>query len=373
MLPRVLFVSKAIVPPFHDGSKCLVRDVASNLKQTSAIIMTTGEPCSDPALSRLTHARVYRGRGGFAPSLRDNAGVASHLLLGRNIDLWHFVMAPNPRTCQIGRWLKAVRRMPVVQTVASQPRSFTNIATLLFGDVIVAQSTWTRERIIDAARNESVAVDVEMIPPPLSPLDPPSGERRAAIRERFALSHDAKILLYPGDLEVSHGAEIVAGLVEPIARQIPEAVFVFACREKTPRAPEIKQRLMDRLPAGRVRFVGEVEDFRALLASAWVVLFPVDDLWGKVDLPIALLEALALEIPVLALAAGPLLDLAEGAELLATTQAHDWVTAIVELLRNAEKRAALGEKGRLFVEERHAANRIAAAYERVYERLLQTK
>ena len=39
MPKRVLFVSKPIGPPFHDGTKCLVRDVALNLTRYEAQIM----------------------------------------------------------------------------------------------------------------------------------------------------------------------------------------------------------------------------------------------------------------------------------------------------------------------------------------------
>ena len=43
-MPRVLFVSKPIAPPFHDGTKCLVRDVASELRDFSPVVMTTKNP-----------------------------------------------------------------------------------------------------------------------------------------------------------------------------------------------------------------------------------------------------------------------------------------------------------------------------------------
>src|SRR5690606_4769174 len=37
--PRVLFVSKPIVAPFHDGTKCLVRDIASHLSAVRPLVL----------------------------------------------------------------------------------------------------------------------------------------------------------------------------------------------------------------------------------------------------------------------------------------------------------------------------------------------
>src|SRR5262245_46317548 len=125
---RVLFVSKPIAPPFHDGTKCLVRDVARELTTVQPIVMSTP---SAPALARVEQARVYAAPGKFAPSLAANLRAASWLLLRSRADLWHFVFAPNPRTSRAGRLIAGLRRMPVVQTVASPPRSFDAIDRLL--------------------------------------------------------------------------------------------------------------------------------------------------------------------------------------------------------------------------------------------------
>src|SRR4051812_6266565 len=99
-MPRVLFVSKPIAPPFHDGTKCLVRDVASELRDFSPVVLTT--PAGLSLLpSGVAGRAVYGTSGAFAPALADNARAALSLLLGPRDDLWHFVFAPNPRTCAV--------------------------------------------------------------------------------------------------------------------------------------------------------------------------------------------------------------------------------------------------------------------------------
>ncbi len=170
---RVLFVSKPIVPPYHDGTKCLVRDVATHVTRVAPVVMSA--PGVAP-LRRADGAEVemeaaYRGAGSFAPAFADNLRAATWLAARSRAAVWHFVFAPNPRSSGAGRMLKRLRRVPVVQTVASPPREFRAIETLLFGDVVVAQSHWTKKNIENAAEAEGVtAPRVEVIPPPVPEL-----------------------------------------------------------------------------------------------------------------------------------------------------------------------------------------------------------
>src|SRR5262245_6200428 len=149
MPKRVLFVSKPIAPPFYDGTKCLVRDVALNLTRYRAQIMVPARS-GGLAPSRAGHpgieaARVYTDAGSYAPALGENARAMAFLAVGARADLWHFVFAPNPRAAAVARAARVLRRAKVVQTVASAPRHFS--AGIFFGDVIVAQSNWTATRI----------------------------------------------------------------------------------------------------------------------------------------------------------------------------------------------------------------------------------
>lgn len=368
MQPRVLFVSKPIVPPWSDGSKCLVRDIATNLQSIQGVVMTTrGAATGLP--DRVGTRSVYKNRGGFAPTVQDNARVLLHLLLTRQAELWHFVMAPNARTCSVARALRRVRSVPVVQTIASQPRSFDNMAELLFGDVVVAQSQWTRDSVL-AALPAGHSVDVQVIPPPVGNVIDPDPARVAAVRAQFAIPEGAPLFLYPGDLEVSQGARVVASLVESLVRAVPGAVVFFACREKTPHAASVRAELQAQLQGAPVRFAGELPDFPALVKAATALLFPVDDLYGKVDLPIAVLEAMLLGVPVVALEQGPLLDLRGGAWMVAPGDLAGWIAVSARLCQDAGFAQQVRDDARRFVTTHHDAQRIAASYERIYERLL---
>jgi phosphatidylinositol alpha-1,6-mannosyltransferase len=367
--PSVLFVSKPIAPPFHDGSKCLVRDVAQNLKRVDPIVLST--PGAPPLRAARGAAPVrsvaaYAAPGAFSPAFSANLRAAAWVLLRSRASVWHFVFAPNARTSGAGKLLRRMRGVPVVQTIASPPRSFAEPQKLFFGDVLVAQSAWTRSAIETSYAGSGLpAPRIEVIPPPVPELVPPSEAQLAIVRRELSLAPEQRYLLYPGDLETSSGAEASAALAERAARVLPELVTVFAYRKKSAAAVEVATRLARRLPAAQTRFLENAPNILALLAGAAAVVFPVDDLWGKVDLPIVLLEAMALGVPVLVLDRGPLQDL-QGVLKVPSLDAQAWLNEVRMLLAEPERCRRAVRDQRAALAERHAAPVVARAYEDLY-------
>ncbi len=363
--PRVLFVSKPIVPPFHDGTKCLVRDVACQVTRVHPVVMSmAGAPALQGQVD-VELASVYANAGNFKPRAGDNARAATWLALRSRADLWHFVFAPNARSSSMGRALSRLRGVPVVQTIASPPRSFDGIDRLLFGNVVVAQSEWTRAAALAAFRDAGKpAPRMEVIPPPVAPQALRGPAVQAELRKTLAIPESARIFVYPGDLEVSAGAKTVAAAARRLAQAIPGAITVFAYRAKTPRAHRIAATLEQELSGAPVRFSCELPDVLALICASEAVLFPVDDLWGKVDLPIVLLEAMDLGVPVVALDAGPLKDL-RSVEKVSDQDPAGLVAAAQRLLSPSHRERVVAAQ-REEIAERHRAPVVAGAYEQLY-------
>ncbi len=361
VMRRVLFVSKPIAPPFHDGSKCIVRDLASALTRSRATVLST--PSAPPLPGPVDIEALYPGPGSFAPAWADNARVLRRLLTGAHADLWHFFFAPNPLSSAAARVAMAVRRVPTVQTVASTPRSFDHVAPLLFGARIVVVSQWMYDRLAERgiARSRLACI------PPAVRIAPVAAEALASLRANLQIPDGAPVLTYPGDIDRSQGAGIVAAAVPEVLSRVGDAHVVFACRKKTQRAHEAERALRRQLQAhtDRVRFAGELPSLLPLLATSQVVLFPVDDLYGKVDLPIALLEAMALGVPIVAADRGPLPEIA-GA-IFVSPAAPDVAKAALRLLQDPALRADLAAQGQSAARTRHDPHAVAAAYEAVYD------
>ncbi len=371
MLPRVLFVSKPVAPPWHDGSKNLVRDIAANLKRVAPTVMTT--PGAPPLGGNVVEEAVYIDPGRFSPAFFANARVMRRLLTGDPHDLWHFVFAPNPLSstaAEIARYVRSAGgwRGPLIQTIASTPASFEAMRRWIFGDVIIALTEWTRGRLLAAGvRSQKIRV----IPPCAAAPDLPTPARVEEMRRRFDLR--GPVVLYPGDYEVSRGAETVANAAPRILKAVPEATVVFACRPKTRGMQKAKDQILAALEAARlgasVRHVGEIDDMPALLAASSVVAFPVDDLYGKVDIPLVLLEAMSLGVAVIGCREGPLEALAP--LRLVPPGDHDALAEEVlrVLLSPAAAREAQ-EQGRALYQRKFRPSVVAALYDSVYEDVL---
>ncbi len=370
--PRVLFVSKPVVPPWHDGSKNLVRDIAVHLERARPTVLTT--PGAPPLGPHVTAEASYGSPGRFAPGLAANARVLLRLATRDPHDLWHFVFAPNPVSSSAARVARAFRRAigwkgKVVQTVASAPRHFEESSRLLFGDIVVALSQWTRERLIAAGAD---AATVRVIDPCAAAPAVPSLERVRHVRDRHALG-DARVVLYPGDYERSRGAAVFAESIETLAREVPDAIFVYACRAKTPRAGEAKAGLCALVAAAklsdRVRHVGEVDDMAALLAASSAIAFPVDDLYGKIDIPLVVLEALSLGVPLVLARGGPL-ETVRAARFVDPGNAAGLADALADLLVRDDDARALAVRGKELYATRFTPHVVAAQYDDLYEELL---
>ena len=350
----VLFVSKPVVPPWNDGSKNLVRDVASNLTKVSPIVLTDGRASSLPPSVRCDD--VYVTSGAFTPALEANARVFGRLILGERASAWHFVFAPNPASSYAARAARSIGRMrgPVFQTIASAPKSFDRVSRLLFGGVVIALSEHTRRRL----REAGVATRIEEIPPCAALTITP---RRDEARKALALSPSDTIALYPGDYEVSTGARTVAKACAALAREGVRTVF--ACRAKTMRAGSARTEV-EALHRGVVPeplHLGEVPNMSTWIAAADVILFPVDELYGKVDLPLVLIEALALGKPVVVADDGPLPELGIG-KVVPPRNAEALVAAALELLRDPPTAASV----KAHYEAHFSPRVVAAKYDALY-------
>jgi glycosyltransferase involved in cell wall biosynthesis len=358
---RVLIVSKPIAPPYHDGSVCLVRDLAGSLHAVSPTVLTTkGAPSVG---AEVHHTRLYASRGSFSPALADNARVMAYLLLGPRFDAWHFVFAPNRRSSQAAALARRLRGTPVVQTVASRPASFAECAPLMFGDRIVALSRYTADRL---AAHGVASSRIVVIPPPIRDVER-SAEQIARARAWAEVPPDAPMFVYAGDLEFSRGARTMAEAADAIFGGVQDSRIVFACRAKTPRSRVVQQDLQALLVAHshRVRFVGEVPDLPALLGSATAAPLPADDLYGKIDLPYAALEACLMNIPVVVASGSPLQEI-EGALVIEPGNARQLAAACVRLAHEPDTRRSIGGTLRRWVLHHCSPAAVARAYEAVY-------
>lgn len=370
-------VSKPVTPPWHDSSKNLVRDIAGHLTRSQAVLMTRRDaqralqatPGLARAVLRFPYADKVAGSGGFAPALIDQARVLGSLLTGAREDLWHFFFAPNPRSSSAAKLAARARFVRTVQTVCSAPAPHVDLQRVLFADRVIVVSRHTETRFLRAGIEPA---RLRRIPPAVAPLPVASDDERRSTRAQLDLPLDAPLVLYPGDLEISLGAERA---LRAHAALPSDAWLVLACRAKTPAAREAEaalRALAEQLgTTARVRFLGETPRIHALIACSDVVVLPSEDLYAKMDLPLVLIEAMLLARAVIVLQSTAAAELADdGAALAVSPEIESLAQTVRGLLSDPTARDQLGQRARSAALSRYHPDAVAAMYESVYDELL---
>lgn len=364
-MTTVQLVSKPVAPPWNDATKVLVHGILSN--RAACKYRFFGTPSSEVLAGPHVRCDVVSRTHKFQPSTVDHLRTLIHLVTsGAGVDAYHCLFTPNPRTSLTLKLVFRAMRRPVIHTLCSSPREWSDVSGLLFADRVVTVSDWARRSL-----EERGVAHVLHIPPGIS-MPKASHDGVSRLRQQLELTLDTPCLLFPGDYEYSAAHPVILKALPQIARENPNAVLVFACRTKTSAALDIESAVRTQVESAglrpRVRFLREVEDFESLLAIATVVLFPVQSLYRKMDVPVTLLQALALGRPLIVSTLPPLRELLVRpvGVGVAPGDAAELAAAVSRLLRDADARRAMGAEGLRLVTERYSAARMARAYEELY-------
>jgi phosphatidylinositol alpha-1,6-mannosyltransferase len=356
-----MVISKPVRPPWSDSSKNLVRDIVTHARGTTFDLM--GDPGFRPDWPGVNWLSVYGGRGAYAPGLAEKARALGAVLRApRSVDAFHLFFAPNPASGGALRPVLALKRRPVVHTICSVPRSFETAARWISADVTVALSEYTAHHLREAG-----VPNVQMISPGIDP-------------ERFGSPDDAPFpsrptLLFAGDYEVGGGAQRLIECAPAVLSEVPGAKFVFACRPKTAAAADGEAQARAAVSAaglsGSCEFLGEVKDVGGLLRSCTICVLPIDSTWRKMDIPLVLLEAMALGKPVVVTDQPPLSEILAGGggRHVPTHDAEALAAALVSMLSDETALRGLGAEAASSVRQRWNITTLAGRYEELYAAL----
>jgi glycosyltransferase involved in cell wall biosynthesis len=155
-------------------------------------------------------------------------------------------------------------------------------------------------------------------------------------------------------------------LIEAVPK-IPDACFAIA--GDGPERRRLENLAIDLGVEERVRFLGSRSDIPALLRASDLFVLPS----RYEGFPLALLEAMAAEVPVVATriaGVDELVAAGKNGDLVGAGDSAALGAAIANLLGDSDRRRELATRGHELVLERHGADATAARVTRVYEQLL---
>ena len=197
-----------------------------------------------------------------------------------------------------------------------------------------------------------------------------SPEAAAAARAELGLGPADDLVVHVGNIRPHKGHATLVAAARWLGDHRPGTIVVSIGGEKFPGDLERVRDLAKEHGADHViRFLGRREDALSFLAAADVVVNPSD----VEGLPVALLEALALERPVVATAVGgvPALIEHEKTGLLVAPGDPDALAGQVDrLLSDRPLARRLAATGRAAVQSNHGIEHMVRSIERVYSEVL---
>ena len=180
-------------------------------------------------------------------------------------------------------------------------------------------------------------------------------EGRRQLRESLGLKPEHILFTTVGNLRHQKGYPYLIEVVKEIAAVNPEARFLFV--GKGVMEEELKGRCRELGIDEYVIFAGYRDDIKAVYAASDVALLP--SLYE--GLPISLIEAMAMKLPVVSTKVSGIPELVVDGEtglLINPADSRQIVEAVREILRSAELRKAMGEAGRKRVVEKFSLPRM---------------
>jgi len=362
----VLIISKPLIPPWNDSSKNLAMGIVSHALRTRFQVFST--PGTDYHSDRIVGESIYRDAGDYSPSLSQNLRVLKRLIRpDRNIGIYHFFFAPNPRTSTICRWTTRWKKQKTIQTVCSPPRDYAELSRLIFTDWTVVLSDYHLNIFREAGINNVVRIYPGVEIPEKASLP------ESSLRIRLGVT-DEKVILYPGDYEFSGGHEIILEILPRLVKEFPRIKMVFACRPKTPESEgieaDVRRRIREIGCEEQAIFLSKIDNMDELYDLTSICLFPARSLYKKMDLPLTLLECMAREIPLIVGDFAPLNEvLIGGGGIAVPTDSPDSIlNALRKLLADRETRKGYGREGRESTHRHFDIKIIAQKYQELYQR-----
>ncbi|EKE15964.1 MAG: hypothetical protein ACD_11C00063G0001 [uncultured bacterium] len=267
----------------------------------------------------------------------------------------------------------ARRKTRTIQTVATLREDiFSNqeIKKLMFSDLVITYSDYAKNKLekLGIANTKRIypGIDLDIYKP--APKDP-------EVLSKFNIQASEFVISYPGEYVRLGATDGLVEILPKLFEKIPNAKFIFACRIKNEKDAKKKNEVIEKLREHnlleKVAFSDTFADVSKLYNLADVVVFPVGNMKGKFDVPLAVIEAMACEKPVV-ISDIPILQefaTAENSAIIKNGDFSQLIDVLMGLSADQESRKALGKSARKYVEMNFDIKNVSEEYKKAYESL----
>jgi len=367
---KILFVTRPIVPPWDEGSKNTVFELAKKLRGHSIHLLTTRGFSYDA--ENIVWERVYT-RGGLVSgiSLGQKLRLVRRLMKKDDIDIYHFFFKPTALVAVAARIILKFNKKKTVQTVVSVPVEGERLKKAVFADAVVVGSEFMQKRLA------AEGIPTERIPFGVNAAELSKPFNVVTAKKLFGLE-GSPVILFAGNLHPSKGIKVVTDSMDDVVKRFPKVKFVFACRFletkfEAQNLEMIKSRIGEKRLTENAVFFGRIENIKDLIRAAGVVVFPPASMSFKMDYPLIVLKAMAAGKPAIFSDVPPLNELFEEQcnIMIEKNNPEQLSDEIISLLSSKEKMRLFGANARALVAKNFNIEFSARRYLKLYEEVMQ--
>ena len=369
----ILFVTRPLSPPWDEASKNFAYDLACSITQSNITILVDKLIADAPA--HITQKQIYNtNHFSFLQKIRLVSYVFFH---AHEYDTIHLLFTPTKFNSALLKGILKNKKIRIIQTIATVRDDLyatEDLKKMYFGDILVTYSRWAKDKLTSMGfshvQHIYPGIDLSKFTP--QPKDP-------SLMNQWHIDPSHAIITYPGEYVRLGATDIIIDAFIEIWKEPAHAHirYLCACRIKNTadalKKKEIKQKIADAGHADKVIFTDTFADMNAIYNLSDIIIFPVENMRGKFDVPLAMIEPYACKKPVIAS------DLPLFAEfsrsdinvIIPKGQKEALAHAILTLAANIAQQKDLGEHAHTFAHDTFNIRVIAQHYGHLYEQTSQ--
>lgn len=369
----ILFITRPLSPPWDEASKNFAYDLACNIPQSNITILIDKLIADAPA--HITQKKIYTtNHFSFLQKIRLVTYILFH---AQKYDTIHLLFTPTKLNSTLLKCILKNKKVRVIQTIATVRDDLyntTDLKKMYFGDMLVTYSRWAKDKLTSMG-----FAHVQHIYPGINLSKFTPQPKDLSLMNQWHIDPSHIIITYPGEYVRLGASDTIIDAFLKIWQDPKNAHirYLCACRVKntadTLKKKEIMQKIADAGHTDKVIFTDTFANMNAIYNLSDIVIFPVENMHGKFDVPLAMIEPYACKKPVIT-SNLPLFAEFSRSDInviIPKGQKEALVHAILTLAANTAQQKDLGEHAYTFAHDTFNIRVIAQHYGHLYEQTSQ--
>lgn len=369
---KILLLTRPICPPWDDALKNFPYDIARNIQNDEIILLT----CKNlPGLTEnVIQKNVYSSpRWDLTQKIKSYKFLFKSLFWenAKDFDILHSFFTPTKLNIFALKLLIRNKNLKIIQTITTlreDLHSKDDFKKILFGDMIITYSDYAKEKLEQLGFG-----NVKRIYPGIDLQKYSPAPKKIILMDKYGIKSDDFVINFTGEYTRLGAIEDVAESFIDLVKERKNFHLQLACRIKNEADAKKKEEIAARFKdAGCLEKVSFLDDQRYEMCDIYnlcdISIFPVRDMDGKFDIPLAVIEAMACQKPVIASSLERLRYFLndDNSILIKPGNREALKEKILYLYNNPDRCRELGEKGMQFARDNFDILKVVKEYEGVY-------